>query len=151
MFPRMLLLGGCVHLLLLLVVIIMIVAGSDATKQQVVEKVVGEGEEKQGESCTTSTRTEDANTMNEYIVCRPPVISSSTKETISYVLLAVSGTLEEGFDLRPNMDFRPNHNQNHNNNDSHDTNIGRVNATFLGKALVRGYKSFLDIKNPTWR
>ena len=60
---------------------------------------------------------------------------------ISYVLLAVSGTLEEGFELRKNMDYRPNG----------DDGPGRVNATFLGKALVRGYKSFLDIKNPTWR
>jgi hypothetical protein len=60
---------------------------------------------------------------------------------ISYVLLAVSGTLEEGFELRKNMDYRP----------FGDDGPGRVNATFLGKALVRGYKSFLDIKNPTWR
>jgi hypothetical protein len=67
---------------------------------------------------------------------------SETEETrISYVLLAVSGTLEEGFELRKNMDYRPHG----------DNGPGRVNATFLGKALVRGYKSFLDIKNPTWR
>ena len=58
---------------------------------------------------------------------------------ISYVLLAVSGTLEEGFELRKNLDYRP----------FGDDGPGRVNATFLGKALVRGYKSFLDIKNPT--
>jgi len=60
---------------------------------------------------------------------------------ISYVLLAVSGTLEEGFELRRNMDYV-------------GTNGGqqdRVNATFLGKALVRGYKGYLDIKNPNWR
>ena len=61
-------------------------------------------------------------------------------ETISYVLLAVSGTLEEGFELRRNLDYRPS-----------DDDASSVNATFLGKALVRGYKSFLDIKNPTWR
>ena len=62
-------------------------------------------------------------------------------ETISYILLAVSGTLEEGFELRSNMDYKP----------KFGNNQHRINATFFGKALVRGYKSFLDIKNPTWR
>lgn len=65
---------------------------------------------------------------------------NSNGEKISYVLLAVSGTLEEGFELRRNLDYRPS-----------DDDASSVNATFLGKALVRGYKSFLDIKNPTWR
>mmetsp|Transcript_21934 Transcript_21934/g.31783 ORF Transcript_21934/g.31783 Transcript_21934/m.31783 type:complete len:360 (+) Transcript_21934:62-1141(+) len=69
------------------------------------------------------------------------VVSHVQPEKISYVLLAVSGTLEEGFELRENLDYRP-----HKSN-----NVGRVNATFLGKALVRGYKSFLDVKNPSWR
>ncbi len=65
---------------------------------------------------------------------------TSNGEKISYVLLAVSGTLEEGFELRRNLDYRPS-----------DDDASSVNAIFLGKALVRGYKSFLDIKNPTWR
>jgi hypothetical protein len=72
--------------------------------------------------------------------CCPSGSGISCRE-IHYVLLAVSGTLEEGFELRENLDYRPHAN----------SNVGRVNATFLGKALVRGYKSFLDIKNPTWR
>jgi hypothetical protein len=148
MFSRIRRLAWFIQVLVLIIVamVVVMVAGSDTTNQQVVG-VVGEGEE-QGESSRTSTRTEDANTDTENNVCRPPEgvsTSSSDQETISYVLLAVSGTLEEGFELRPNMDYRPNHNNNDNNN------VGRVNATFLGKALVRGYKSFLDIKNPTWR
>lgn len=78
-------------------------------------------------------------------VCHIDKTSSCAKgvgsgEKISYVLLAVSGTLEEGFELRRNLDYRPS-----------DDDASSVNATFLGKALVRGYKSFLDIKNPTWR
>lgn len=66
---------------------------------------------------------------------------ATTSQPIFYVLIAVSGTLEEGFELRKNMDYRPFGND----------GPGRVNATFLGKALVRGYKSYLDIKDPTWR
>jgi hypothetical protein len=73
--------------------------------------------------------------------CRSGTNQGFVRREISYVLLAVSGTLEEGFELRKNMDYRP----------YGDDGPGRVNATFLGKALVRGYKSFLDIKNPSWR
>ena len=71
-------------------------------------------------------------------------VTRMTMPTISYVLLAVSGTLEEGFELRSNMDYHP-------VDEDDGSSSQRVNATFLGKALVRGYKSFLDIKNPTWR
>jgi len=63
---------------------------------------------------------------------------------INYMLLALSGTLEDGFELRGNLDFWP-------NRATTKDNVGRINATFLGKALVRGYKAYLDIKNPTWR
>ena len=73
----------------------------------------------------------------------PPSTNSNTT-TISYVLLAVSGTLEEGFSLRSNLDFKK-------SSEDGSSNEGRVNATFLGHALVRGYKSFLDIKQPDWR
>lgn len=73
--------------------------------------------------------------------CAQECISHQEGIEISYVLLAVSGTLEEGFELRENLDYRP----------FGSDGPGRVNATFLGKALVRGYKAFLDIKNPTWR
>ena len=85
-----------------------------------------------GDSCTFPRAPFHRTTScSQEVVCRE----------ISYVLLAVSGTLEEGFELRKNMDYRP----------FGDDGPGRVNATFLGKALVRGYKSFLDIKDPGWR
>jgi len=84
--------------------------------------------------------------------------TSATTQPISYVLLAVSGTLEEGFELRRHLDYRSsassydddtdNSNETRGGTTAHD-NV--VPATFLGKVLVRGYKSFLDIKNPGWR
>jgi hypothetical protein len=63
-------------------------------------------------------------------------LSDTSRREVSYAILAVSGTLEEGFPLRKNLDY---------------DGPPSVNATFLGKALVRGHKCFLDIKNPGWR
>jgi hypothetical protein len=58
-----------------------------------------------------------------------------------FVIVAVSGTLEEGFPLRPNLDFIT------------EVNEGNppVLAIFLGHALVRGVKAFLDIKDSNSR
>lgn len=58
-----------------------------------------------------------------------------------FVIVAVSGTLEEGFPLRPNLDFIT------------EVNEGNppVLAIFLGHALVRGLRAFLDIKDPNSR
>jgi hypothetical protein len=58
-----------------------------------------------------------------------------------FVLVAVSGTLEEGFPLRPNLDFTT------------EVNEGNpaVLGIFLGHALVRGVKAFLDIKDSNSR
>lgn len=55
-----------------------------------------------------------------------------------FVIVAVSGTLEEGFALRPNLDFLT------------EVNEGNppVLGIFLGKALVRGVRAYLDIKEP---
>jgi hypothetical protein len=58
-----------------------------------------------------------------------------------FVIVAVSGTLEEGFPLRPNLDFIT----------EVDEGNPPVLAIFLGKALVRGVKAFLDIKDPMSR
>ena len=93
------------------------------------------------EDTTSSYTCSDYHNKPEFRATCCTAGSSIACQEIHYVLLAVSGTLEEGFELRPNLDYRPHGN----------SNLGRVNATFLGKALVRGYKSFLDIKNPTWR
>jgi hypothetical protein len=56
----------------------------------------------------------------------------------AFNLVAVSGTLEDGFPLRGNLDFE----------------VGTPNevlSTFLGTALIRGLRANLDIKNPGWR
>ena len=51
-----------------------------------------------------------------------------------YVLLAVSGTLQDGFPLRSRLDFSE-----------------ESKAVLLGTGLVRGYKAYLDIKQKGWR
>lgn len=58
-----------------------------------------------------------------------------------FALVAVSGTLEEGFPLRPNLDFLS------------EVNEGNppVLGIFLGHALVRGVKAFLDVKDSNSR
>ena len=56
----------------------------------------------------------------------------------AFNIVAVSGTLEEGFPLRPNLDFEPG-------------TPNEVLSTFLGKALIRGLKANLDIKSSGWR
>jgi hypothetical protein len=93
------------------------------------------------QKCAEHEDNSDSTYKYESVCCAEAENQGAVCREISYVLLAVSGTLEEGFELRKNMDYRP----------FGDDGPGRVNATFLGNALVRGYKSFLDIKNPTWR
>jgi hypothetical protein len=62
---------------------------------------------------------------------------SGTCEGTDFVIVAVSGTLEEGFPLRPNLDFV--------------SPLERVNAVFLGHALIRGLRAKLDMKDPASR
>ncbi len=56
----------------------------------------------------------------------------------AFNIVAVSGTLEEGFPLRKNLDFEPG-------------TENQILSTFLGKALVRGLRAHLDVKGPGWR
>jgi hypothetical protein len=65
-------------------------------------------------------------------------LALDTSSDVSYLLIGVSGTLQDGFPLRDRLDFKGS-NQNH------------VPAILIGKALVRGYKAYLDIKEPEWR
>src|SRR5262245_16688676 len=62
---------------------------------------------------------------------------SGTCEGSDFVIVAVSGTLEEGFPLRPNLDFV--------------SPLERVDAVFLGHALIRGLRAHLDMKDPSSR
>ncbi|MGR9087012.1 MAG: hypothetical protein ACU841_08065 [Gammaproteobacteria bacterium] len=56
----------------------------------------------------------------------------------AFNIVAVSGTLEEGFPLRRNLDYEPG-------------TPNEVLSTFLGRALIRGLRAHLDIKSPGWR
>jgi len=56
----------------------------------------------------------------------------------AFTIVAVSGTLEEGFPLRPNLDYQPG-------------TPNEVLSTFLGRALIRGLRAHLDIKSSGWR
>jgi hypothetical protein len=58
-------------------------------------------------------------------------------EAADYVMVAVSGTLEEGFPLRPNLNYI--------------SPTERVDAVFLGHALIRGLRAYLDMKDPASR
>ena len=81
--------------------------------------------------CTLSSALQDAGISGTVPACNNSV------DTV-FVLVAVSGTLEEGFPLRQNLDFKK-------------SSPDEVLAVFLGKALIRGLKAHLDIKNPTSR
>ncbi|CAE8621602.1 unnamed protein product, partial [Polarella glacialis] len=56
-----------------------------------------------------------------------------------FIIVAVSGTLQDGFPLRKNLDYT-------------DPCSGAVaEATFLGWALCRGVKAYFDVKDPSCR
>lgn len=57
---------------------------------------------------------------------------------LTYLLLGVSGTLQDGFPLRNRLDYIA-------------LDGTKYPARFVGKALVPGYKAYLDIKEEGWR
>jgi hypothetical protein len=63
-----------------------------------------------------------------------------------YMLLGVSGTLQEGFPLRHRLDYNAT-----GDDDDGDSEPSLVPAIFIGKALVRGFKAYLDVKDVGWR
>ena len=86
------------------------------------------------------TRTLPAHVAQRVLALNPNNFTGVCGGT-KFVIVAVSGTLEEGFALRPNLDFIT------------EVNEGNppVLAIFLGHALVRGVKAFLDIKDSNSR
>lgn len=62
----------------------------------------------------------------------------SAVESVEYLLVAVSGGLQTGFPDHNKMNYRPGED-------------GEVKAIFVGRALVRGCKAFLDVMQPGWR
>jgi len=61
------------------------------------------------------------------------------------VIIAVSGTIQCGFELRSNIDFTTTNNSNSNNDNKDEDSV--VKAIFLGYAVVRGVKMYFDIKD----
>jgi hypothetical protein len=72
----------------------------------------------------------------EHLAAHPSDFSGPC-EASDFVMVAVSGTLEEGFPLRPNLDYV--------------SATERVGAVFLGRALIRGLRAYLDMKDPASR
>jgi hypothetical protein len=75
---------------------------------------------------------------------------ASGNSEASYLLIGVSGTLQDGFPLRDRLDYTspspsPGTGSAPGDKDEH------VPAILIGKALVRGFKAYLDIKEPEWR
>jgi len=55
-----------------------------------------------------------------------------------YLIIGVSGSLQDGFPLHTNLDYRPGE-------------LDESKGIFIGKALVRGYKAYLDVMQDGWR
>lgn len=75
------------------------------------------------------------------------VLSSMHKTAegaVRYRAIAVSGGLQEGFPDHDKMDYRPTE-----NDDEDDEGV--VKAVFVGRALIRGCKAYLDVMEPGWR
>ena len=66
-------------------------------------------------------------------------VGTTSPARADYLVIGVSGTLQDGFPLRDRLDYR---------SDSGET---VVPAIFVGQALVRGYKAYLDIKDSECR
>jgi hypothetical protein len=65
--------------------------------------------------------------------------SALADDESQYVLVGVSGGLQDGFPERSKMDY----------NNEDDEGSGK--AIFLGKGLIRGYKAFLDVMEVGYR
>eukprot|EP00977_Amphora_coffeiformis_P017445 scaffold5684_cov169-Amphora_coffeaeformis.AAC.20 len=69
------------------------------------------------------------------------------EEEDSFVLVGVSGTLQDGFELRNRLDYYE-----YDKDPGSEEFVTRsVPARLVGTALVRGYKAYLDIKPPGYR
>lgn len=66
------------------------------------------------------------------------LITASPDPHREYLLVGVSGGLQDGFPERHKMDY-------------HYEKEDEVKAILVGKALVRGYKAFLDVMQAGWR
>lgn len=60
------------------------------------------------------------------------------QESVQYIAIGVSGGLQEGFPDHVKVDYHPGEKD-------------EVQAVFIGRALVRGTKAYLDVMEPGWR
>lgn len=68
----------------------------------------------------------------------PTCSAEKLDESREYIVVGVSGGLQDGFPEHYRLDY-------------HSGQEDEVQAVFLGKALVRGYKAFLDVMQEGWR
>jgi hypothetical protein len=69
-----------------------------------------------------------------YLVTKLPLSTHSPE----YIVVGVSGGLQDGLPEHFRLDY-------------HAGERDEVQAIFLRRALVRGYKAYLDVMQPTWR
>ena len=84
-----------------------------------------------------------------YFVLYVIAIGSAHDEEQTFALIGVSGTLQDGFELRNRLDYSACAEETRASCDDDDETT--IPAKFVGKALVRGYKAYLDIKPKGWR
>ena len=66
------------------------------------------------------------------------IITLQSVQAQNYIIIGVSGGLQDGFPDHKNLDW-------------HAGQEDEVQAVFLGRALVRGYKAYLDVMEHGWR
>lgn len=81
----------------------------------------------------TVTTTASTTTASTNTAAQPP-----PRVELEYLVVGVSGGLQDGFPERPKMDY-------------HAGQADESKAIFLGRALVRGYKAYLDVMQQGWR
>jgi hypothetical protein len=69
--------------------------------------------------------------------------SSLPPPNTKYMIVGVSGGLQDGFPERDKMDYKY--------YDPVNNTTTIIPALFIGKALIRGYKAFLDVMEPGYR
>ena len=80
------------------------------------------------------------------MVTHPPldVSAQSSLSSTKYLLVGVSGGLQDGFPERRKMDYE-------HYDELTNTTTTITPAIYIGKALIRGYKAFLDVMESGYR
>lgn len=82
------------------------------------------------------------------IVTHPPLVvvtaQSAPPSSTKYLLVGVSGGLQDGFPERSKMDYE-------HYDEFTNTTTTITPAIYIGKALIRGYKAYLDVMESGYR